>query len=457
MCARMPRDPGSWHRRTDAGVQDAALRLARQSARALRYGRPAGWLALALLTVQDAHPSAMARSDSGPIVRGILTSLAGSGDFRSGRRSRPGRQVSAGLSGCAERTVERWWRRLEALGLVRLTKDGRLLPADERQTDYVDPYPDPDATDARWRDASEFALTMPANAAELTDVQVWPYMIEATQLLGARARAAGVPVDNFAGRVLADDAVPTTVALSLALDLFSSVTVNRGSFSNCPRTIKKRRRPSPRRPDGRKAEELTGGATRHSPTGDVREAGGPRLTPEDTARALQLVESKIFPFLGRWTVPGVAKVLQGLPGWTVQDVAMYATRRLRLTRKTMMLTPGSPVDYLRWLLLYADPAEPPWTRLQYFHAVDLAQAAARSQARAEQRKARDVAAVTGRTSSGRAAALALGAALAAKAKAGKLADAAEYDRRAADLAAVATPEADWPTVRMPGSGLLEYR
>jgi hypothetical protein len=388
----LPKDPGSWYRLQAGGLERAARKQALAAVRALRSPRPVAWLALALYQVRREHGAAMARADVRRIVGHLLTSLAVTSDYRSGRRSRPGRQVSAAIAECAERTVERWWPKFGELGLLQRTKAGKLLPAGERQTSFEDPYPDPDATDVRWRDRAEFTLLLSREVQEGLSVEdLWPYLVDATQMLAELASRIGPLPARAAARVLPVDSSPSSVALSLVLDFLSCLTVTNSLSVERPRTIKAKRATSRRvrRPDGREVHK--GGASRLSPT-EEGAPDRPEVTPEALATASQVVSRGFFPGLGPWATRKVAERLLELPTWTPEDIELEAQRRLDACHKHLVSSPDSPFGYFRWLLAYADPDRPPFQARQAIAGHLTVMRTAREQARHAMWDARDAAA-----------------------------------------------------------------
>jgi hypothetical protein len=348
---KQPRDTGSRRRSSPARLEDHAQLLVVQAAAARRADRPAGWLALVLYALDQQRPPGARRRDARDNLARIAAVLAVSGDWRSGRRARPGRQTTAALLALAERTVQRHWRLLEGLGLAERESEGRLLDEAGRVAALLEES----ATSAqrrRWSDRSEWRLVFPGWVREICDEQLVPYVAAAQRLLadlGGPARWSDEPkaVDNAAGQLSGSG----SVAPSTVLKVLETVPVRRGSsFWRC-RAVDN----GPGEPGN--AEEPIGGATRHSPTAGGG-SGRSGYAPETVVLARQVVAEGRLPFARGAEVHKVASVLRRLRGWTLGDVVAEAELRLYECRQQMLRRVDSPAGYLRWLLKHAVPQEP---------------------------------------------------------------------------------------------------
>lgn len=313
----------------------AAL-LRRQARDAGAGGRPVAWLALLL-----------ARLAAGGVKGASLNTgrvaavLVASGDYGSGRRARPGRQVTAELLGISERTVERHWRILERLGMAAPTAAGRWLSPGERARVYTD-----DDERSRWRDRQEWHLVTPAWVGDVDELLVDEQTHRARELL--MEIAYGKPVDNRGAGdlVLRRRVAPSTGGL--------------GS-----RTWLAVRRGQSLRPNGRK--ERTGGASRPASRSEGRHRVR-RAPSEWVALARRMLDNGRFGWLRGTPVYMLGAVVRRLSGWTVADVADECDRRMA----ALDFTYGevrAPAAFLRWLLAEADPGRPP---RQMAHAAQVA-------------------------------------------------------------------------------------
>ena len=87
---------------------------------------------LADLMARAAATRTTMRGRPGTAFYAVGAVMALDSDWRSGRRSMPGRMEAALLAGCQERTVTNVWRSMVALGWATRTQEGRKLKLDER-------------------------------------------------------------------------------------------------------------------------------------------------------------------------------------------------------------------------------------------------------------------------------------------------------------------------------------
>jgi hypothetical protein len=326
--------------------QDPAVRLRCQAAAAARCDRPVTWLA-ALLYALDVTAPRGASANTGRV--GAL--LVASGDFGSGRRSRPGRLLSAQMLGVSERTIERHWRIIERAELAAVTAAGRHLSA-ERFAAVAD-----DGERARWRDRQEWHLVLTAPWLRDLDADALaPYKDRARALLGGGAGAS--LVDNPAngrepgsGRV-APSRKGCSRGSSSGSNWFPSKPKPTGTTSNSTR------------PGGR--TEQSGAASRPSPTTERggRRSGqaGRRMPREAVQLARDVLARGRFPWLYRTRRPVVVAALRpyAATGWTARDVEEAVAAQLRERRFSVPAEgPARPVSYLLWLLSGSDLAHPP--------------------------------------------------------------------------------------------------
>jgi len=346
--------------------------LRRQAAAALRAGRPAAWLTLVLYGART-----QALKGISPTTARLAALMAASGDFGSGRRSRPGRALAAQMLGVSERTVERHWRLLEALAVAVMTTPGTWLSA-ERRAELADA---PDERD-RWRDRQEWHLVIPAWAHELT-----PTAAEALAVCEAEARrllaelAAGTPATTRSTSTPAAAAVDNPDPAAPAAS--SRVAPSRsGSVSSWVQGISWF--PQLRPPAGRQG----GAAARHSPTRNGATSGPGRARyrgpqPGDQL-ARDVLRARRLPWLTRSPRYMLRAALSRFEsaGWTAADIECETALRLQTTRHSIPAGgPARPVAFLRWLLAEAELERPP----AQTHAAELAAEAAAAADRAQQR------------------------------------------------------------------------
>ncbi|MGI5186510.1 hypothetical protein ACQEVZ_60790 [Dactylosporangium sp. CA-152071] len=363
---KAPKDPGSKRRLSPRRMEEHAALLVVQAVSACRQPRVLAWLALALYDIDVSRPPGASRSDARSNIARLAAVLAVSADWRSGRRSRPGRQVAAALNGFAEKTFTRHAKLLGDRGLVSVEDPGELLTAKQRAAAAADEDVSP-AQRKRWVNRVEFRLLIPDWAREITDEDLWPYVEQAAAWLDELAAPArtltavdapgDTPVDNHPGQRPSSGNVPP----SLIPAVIGSVPVRRGLFS-CPVAVEKPPSAPSSVPAGKGHK---GGATRHSPTDGVRSDRKCRWAPGAARLARELAADGRFGFIrGADDVPALAGVLTKLrlDRWTPDDVAAEAELRLREAGNRAMLDRDeihAPASYLAWLLARAVPEEPP--------------------------------------------------------------------------------------------------
>ncbi len=295
---------------------DVRETLHAQAAAASRAGRPVAVLASWLYVLERENPKG--RSSTTDRLAALMVTRA---DWRSGRRSRPGRHEAASLLGVSERTLARQWRLLEGLRLIVPTAAGRHLNAAETAlSGYV-------------RARAEWTCTMPALSA--TDAQ--KHLQRAHELLAALADA----VDN--PQVVA--AISTTrVTPSPVGECFNSGTYRKW-FS---------------RPCGRE----------DAPTGLLittkNQLRRTRYRQDPQARQLaRQLQQRIF-WLHAVPLPVLASavVKYAAAGWTARDIQLAADETLARQRWSVPRQPHHPVSYLRRLLAEHELHKPPSQILQ---------------------------------------------------------------------------------------------
>jgi DNA-binding transcriptional ArsR family regulator len=386
---------GSRRRLSPERLEDHAALLVVQAVAARRADRPTAWLALVMFYLDLHRPAGASRSDARDNAVQLAAVLAVSADWRSGRRSRPGRQVAAGLLGLAERTITRHLALLEHHGLVERQGEGELLNAERRAEAAAEEDASPDQQQ-RWTNRAEWILRIPAWVREITDEQLWPYVERAAAMLDelagpARGRRA---VDNPAGPAVDNSAGQAgnigSVTPSISFQLLGSLPLRRGSFSLALAVDKPAAAPTgAEREKGHK-----GGASRHSPTraaGKTRKGG---MTPWAVRLARQIVQDGRLPVGGYRHMPALISVLRKLlgPSWQLDDVLAEVRLRLRETGKPMLTRPDRPMKYLKWLLASAVASEPP----AQITAAAVAAVKDRAAGRAEQWRVQEAAAVAAR-------------------------------------------------------------
>ncbi|MEV0732415.1 hypothetical protein [Polymorphospora sp. NPDC050346] len=446
-------------------------------------GRAVELLADAL--ARDAGERSTLRGRPGAFAR-VAGVAAVDADWRSGRRSLPGRERTAELAGCSTRAVTSAWARGEAVRWWVRTRQGRPLCLEERREL------------GRARDRAEFDII----ALHLGDAASRaPYVAQALSVLDGllshalsllataqsdldltRARA-GTWTDRLevARRAELREAVATARQITRPAPLpapigtvnicsphgvlngeYLSSCLSRGLMYGPPVT------PAPRPPRGGKSKV---GASRSSTKGVRANRVCTGSQPLQRPRSLQGVEgtSQRGPRPSQWSewayrlasdlrkhwvwlsgvdLPWVAAVLGPRLGeyWTAEAVVDHVldTRGGR----PVMADPARPAAYLRQLLetaLTSNRTPPAPARRHTEHLRQVAEAARKVAADRNQRlrdefDRRDAAAATAAAGGGRAAALAIAAA------------AGRGDHAAARRAA-----ADWPETPKPGSGLPPRR
>lgn len=371
-CARVvrkvPRPTGSIRRLSEDRLEDEAAQLARMAGYAARQYRPLGWLAVVAFGLDRQRPRGASRCDARSNVLVIAACQAASANWASGRGAMPGRQVTAGVAGRAERTVTRHWAVLERLGCAAKTVEGDVLSKVEHDELAAD-----DDERERWRHRQQWDLVFPDWLAEVSDAELWPYVERVAPLLaelGMRIMAVDEPADGAVDNRPGQGANSGSVTPSLDLGVLGSVPlIRRSSFSRRPAVDKP---PAPHRSRSRKGHK--GGASRHSPT---REAPGTscksvlgrsggvtppraREIPADVlVLARQVAADARLPFVRGREMHRVCGVLLRLPGWTVDDVVAEAEQRLAECGKAMCTRVNTEAGYLDWLLKHAVPGEPP--------------------------------------------------------------------------------------------------
>lgn len=461
---------------------DVVVRTRRHAGVALRRGRPVAWLTLVLYGLAVRAPKGVSGTT------GVVAALmAISADFASGRRARPGRRNTAELVNVVERTVERQWRLIEALGVLKVVALGAHLDVAQREASAVceqgEDCPGPETcsmgpecpVEMRWRDRREWDLVLPAWAADIPvedgellaqcqaravqlieamtaavrhrhpgkrrgpgkpstplPVPVEPTCTPAQPVACTGSTGPAWPLDNRpAGRSTRYRRVAPSVP-GLLLCLYVQ---GLNQFSYRPKADYSR-------PGGR----VQGGAApRHSSTRTKRGAAVRRRRPQMPVAALQLARELLdqgnLPFLtlAPWPMLVTALARFAGAGWTARDVEEAVVAKLAADDRTLMANPGKPVAYLtRYLLAGVDPDQPP---AQHREAA-LAAARVESQAarsREAARRDRDHQAHGGR---GHQATRQTARAAAERATARAAAEQAQAAARAAAAAALATSRPD---------------
>lgn len=331
-------------RRAVTRGRSANLRLRRQAFAAARAGRPVAWLALVLYRLHVEHPKGVS-----PTTGRVAAVMAASGDFRSGRRSRPGRALTAGMLGVSDRTVERQWRVIERTGTAVRTKNGDLLSATQRAQVEADP-----TERNRWRDRQEWHLVIPEWVKNLpAGVDFAGYERRARELLAEIAYVSLPYLAAFGNTQSvenpgADLVVKDRVAPSPKGKVLTYLPLVCSSSQNQPQNRNNRHVTPQTSPRGNRSETSRKGRS---------------LPTEAVSLARELVARGRFPWLRNTKLPMVAATLSRLATaatpWTARDVEAEVTRRLATTTFSCPAVPTAPVGYLRWLLAEADPARPP--------------------------------------------------------------------------------------------------
>ncbi|MFY1599531.1 hypothetical protein [Micromonospora sp. WMMD737] len=434
---KAPKDTGSKRRLSPQRLEEHASLLVVQALSARKAYRPIGWLALVLYDLDTHRPPGASRADARSNIAAIAAILASSADWGSGRRSRPGRQVTAGLTGRCEKTVTRHLALLEARGLTEGNAAGQLLTKQQR----VDVQADPDATAdqrARWTNRAEWRLLIPDWTREITDEEIWPYIEQAAALLDdlAAPARAGRAVDNPADPVVdnrpGQPAPSLNVPPSITPQVLTCVPVRRSSFS-LPPTVDNV-------PDGASPvaveTEQKGGALRLSPTRRGSRGSRGRLAPGVVRLAREMVTDDRFPYTrGPNDILPIAGVLHArkLGRWTIEDLVAEAELRLAECHKSMVTVAKAPASYTAWLLAKAVPDEPPAQIAAALAESARADLIARVHRQSSQWHQREQHRVDATASEGGRAARALVDELAARRHHRKLAGARRYDEISRDL------------------------
>ena len=390
---------GSRRRLSPERLEDHAALLVVQAVAARRADLPTAWLAVVMYYLDLHRPAGASRSDARDNALQLAAVLAVSADWRSGRRSRPGRQVAAALLGLAERTITRHLALLEQHGLVERQGEGELLNAEQRAEAAADEDVSPDQQQ-RWTNRAEWILRVPAWVREITDEQLWPYVERAAAMLDDLAGPArrGCPVDNPAGPAVDNGAGQAgntgSVTPSSFFKLLGSLPLRRGSFS-LPVAVDK---PAPAANMDKPEKEHKGGASRHSPRREGRQTREGGMAPWAVRLARQVVMDERLPVYGYQHMPALVSTLRKHLGplWQLDDVLAEVRLRLREAKQPLLSRPDRPISYFGWLLAAAVPDEPP---------AQIAQAAAaavrdRAAERAEQWRNQATVAAAARTGTG---------------------------------------------------------
>ena len=243
-----------------ASRNKCARRLRRQADGALDARRPVLWLA-SLLYGLDTPTLKGVSANTGKVA----TLMAASADFRSGRRSRPGRAVSATLLGLSERTIERQWRILERLGVAVVTVEGSHLSTAQAMEIGAQ-----DGQEARWRDRREWTLEFPAWTPDVPMAVRGGYEDHARALLEALARPE--PAGALVERVTDGTSTPSPVApvdnpVPVHPGAPGRVAPSPNGFSSCSYLQEDQWFPQGK---NRLRRGQGGAASRHSPTTRVR-------------------------------------------------------------------------------------------------------------------------------------------------------------------------------------------
>jgi len=442
---------------------------------------------LAELLAREAAARASRRGRPSRLAR-VAAVLAVDADYRTGRRSLPGRDRSAQLAGCTTRTVTDCWARAEALGWAVRTRHGRRLSLAER-TEL-----------GRYNDRTEFDLLplhrgdpaarapyVPVALLVLDDLlqHALELLAEAEDDVDALIARTGAVVDH-AGMVrraqlrqavaTARDTVLADVEAIAARQIetgnffpprsasqgeYLSSCLSRG-FSSTPRlsysgrvarTSRREERAS-RSPaeSGRGSAGCDGSHSLRRPRMRHATCRPPRRAPEWNGWAYDLARALIL----RWTwladasLPRVAATLGAALSrdWTAEMLDSWV-RRTRGGRG-LLDAPNHPCGYLKWLLdeaLAGDVAPPIPARRHAEHrrlvAVEAAGAAAGELAATRAGwDDRDQAARYERAGRGSARRAALAVAAAAT----------RGDHASARAISTADVD-DWPEVAQPGAGL----
>lgn len=184
----------------------AVRRLPRLAAAAIRAHRPVDLLAANLAQLDWAAP----KGRTAKTTDRLLTVMVVDADWRSGRRSSPGKNDAAVAIGRSPESVRRHSRLLEAAGCARLTDFGSHLTTGEHDESGVCRCHGAD--DGRtlaegerwchWRTRNEWTVVMPVGITEEILAEYRPYALQLLRALAGAAAAEPVVVaDADAGIV----------------------------------------------------------------------------------------------------------------------------------------------------------------------------------------------------------------------------------------------------------------
>jgi hypothetical protein len=273
-------------------------------------------------------------------------------DWRSGRRSRPGRACSAEILGITEDAVRKLWRRMEKAGVLEKTAEGRHLPHAEVKLQDPEAY--------HVADRAEWTVKVPQGvwAEDITAAHL-DRAVEAFRRLAARLAA------------LDADLAPLQQALTAMTEAWQALAATRSDQANstkcCPIygfiTVVVRSRIDSEQlstPYGRKLlKSKADGATRRpisatkSQDRPRRKVRGRRMDPDAVVLARALKAEPRLPQLrnARMDYLTATVASRAKSGWTAWDVAHAVTIacQRRVERWGHYKPPYDPMRPEAWL------------------------------------------------------------------------------------------------------------
>lgn len=263
----------------------------------------------------------------------LLAYMIMCGDWRSGKRSRPGRPCSSKILGREEDSVRKMWRELEGLGILVRTAKGRFIPHAEVKLQ--------DPEDYHVADRSEWTVPIPKGvyAEDITQAHV-DRAVKAFALLAERLA------------VLDADLAPITEAVAAMTEGWRNLIDTRASqakdakfcliygFINvvvrskhCSKSLPRAGKPDKTKSSADLASLGPRSATK-SQAGPARKVRRRRMDPDAVALARSLRTEKRLPQLRHVKTAQLAATVdsRAKAGWTAWDVAQAVAEAVQRRR-----------------------------------------------------------------------------------------------------------------------------
>jgi len=253
----------------------------------------------------------------------LLAHMLACGDWKSGRRSRPGRAVTAAILNVEEDTVRKMWRRMESFGILVRTAEGTRLAHDIVKLQEPEEY--------HIADRAEWTVR---NAPDVYAEDVTPAHIE--RAVGAFAALAERLAEMDA------DLAPLEAPLAAMSESWTALLATRSQqgngayicpingflFSTLPSQV---RSSSPSTAYGQKDEK--DGAKRRPKSATTsrrpgsRSSSGRRMDPDSLDLARELLDEDRLPQLRGSNIVFLASTVRSRAkaGWSASDVVRAVT------------------------------------------------------------------------------------------------------------------------------------